>query len=480
MSNEVLEAIKKLDDKYQEGLSGLQKSVEEVQKSTNSVVDKVGALEAKYTEIEAKSVSKEEFEARQADNQKNFETITKGFSRNMNVSTPDAGGDQEGIEEDKKAFYGSLLKGWRAGSVSSLSEEARFVEKAKTVCVQSISEQLKATFSKKKNFELSMEVKSGQFDGQGFAESAIYAPQPQILGFYQRLFETSILRRYVTNVATNQREVGFLIESRKRSLGGEFSPIVSSSTKIEVDPLEGPSFTLEKRKLVEFARSTPLSRTFKDEQENYRIDLLGREIQASSQAAARDWQRRVLYGTGSVSGNEYGVRGIIGGYEKYEVQGADDYKFDMIGEVRTSSVSYNTLVDLSMNTLLDIYADSGAFFMNRKTHAELRKLTDDFGRPLAWNSSDNLSSGANLVVLGRPVVIIHDLPDIPTVSGESAYPIIFGDLRAFVYADRYNDLRFEFKEATENNLISYLNTFMYGTGMVTNFQSYRLLKVTAA
>ena len=62
--------------------------------------------------------------------------------------------------------------------------------------------------------------------------------------------------------------------------------------------------------------------------------------------------------------------------------------------------------------------------MNDKTALALRKLKDDDGNYL-WNSSND-------TILGKPVIISNEMPDIE--SGKK--PVLFGDLSFYWIIDR--------------------------------------------
>lgn len=70
------------------------------------------------------------------------------------------------------------------------------------------------------------------------------------------------------------------------------------------------------------------------------------------------------------------------------------------------------------------YRAHAAWLMNDRTAAALRKLKDDSENYL-WNSSTD-------TILGKPIRICNELPDIAA----GAKPVLFGDFRYYWIVDR--------------------------------------------
>lgn len=91
-----------------------------------------------------------------------------------------------------------------------------------------------------------------------------------------------------------------------------------------------------------------------------------------------------------------------------------------------TAVSYNDLVDLLAKVKAPHSSQGVAsWLMNSATRAALMKVLDQNGRPIFIESA---REGEPDRILGRPVVIDDNMPDI----GASKVPIIFGDLRKYV------------------------------------------------
>ncbi|MEO0357141.1 MAG: phage major capsid protein [Pseudomonadota bacterium] len=114
------------------------------------------------------------------------------------------------------------------------------------------------------------------------------------------------------------------------------------------------------------------------------------------------------------------------------------------------------------------YRANGSFVMNSKTAGAVRKLKDNDGRFL-W--SDGLAAGEPARLLGYPVVIAEDMPDIAAGS----YSIAFGDFaKGYTVAER-PDLRVLRDPFSAKPHVLFYATKRVG-GDVTDFAAIKLLK----
>jgi HK97 family phage major capsid protein len=118
------------------------------------------------------------------------------------------------------------------------------------------------------------------------------------------------------------------------------------------------------------------------------------------------------------------------------------------------------------------YRANGAFVMNSKTVGAVRKMKDADGRFL-W--SDGLAAGEPARLMGYPVVVSEDMPDV----GANAYPIAFGDFRAgYTIAER-PDLRIlRDPFSAKPNVLFYANKRVGGD--ITDYAAIKLLKVAVS
>ena len=114
------------------------------------------------------------------------------------------------------------------------------------------------------------------------------------------------------------------------------------------------------------------------------------------------------------------------------------------------------------------YRANGTFVMNSKTAGEVRKLKDGDGRFL-W--SDGLAAGEPARLLGYPVLIAEDMPDI--ASGSDS--IAFGDFAAGYTVAERPDLR-----VLRDPFSAKPNVLFYATkrvgGDVSDFAAIKVLR----
>jgi HK97 family phage major capsid protein len=118
------------------------------------------------------------------------------------------------------------------------------------------------------------------------------------------------------------------------------------------------------------------------------------------------------------------------------------------------------------------YRANGTFVMNSKTVGAVRKMKDADGRFL-W--SDGLAAGEPSRLMGYPVVVSEDMPDVAA----NAYPIAFGDFRAgYTIAER-PDLRIlRDPFSAKPNVLFYASKRVGGD--ITDYAAIKLLKVAVS
>ncbi|RVV98997.1 phage major capsid protein [Mesobaculum littorinae] len=154
-------------------------------------------------------------------------------------------------------------------------------------------------------------------------------------------------------------------------------------------------------------------------------------------------------------------------------EGSDDW--GQIGYVATGSDGgfggAEALVDL-VYALGAQYRAGASFVMNSKTAGAVRKMKDADGRFL-W--SDGLAAGEPARLLGYPVLIAEDMPDIAT----GATAVAFGDFGAgYTIAER-PDLRILRDPFSAKPHVLFYATKRVG-GDVTDFSAIKLLKFSAS
>jgi HK97 family phage major capsid protein len=118
------------------------------------------------------------------------------------------------------------------------------------------------------------------------------------------------------------------------------------------------------------------------------------------------------------------------------------------------------------------YRANAAFVMNSRTVGAVRKMKDVDGRFL-W--SDGLAVGEPSRLMGYPVVVSEDMPDVAA----NAFPIAFGDFRAgYTIAER-PDLRIlRDPFSAKPNVLFYANKRVGGD--ITDFAAIKLLRVAVS
>ena len=118
------------------------------------------------------------------------------------------------------------------------------------------------------------------------------------------------------------------------------------------------------------------------------------------------------------------------------------------------------------------YRANGAFIMNSKTAGAVRKMKDADGR-FMWG--DSLQAGEPARLMGYPVLICEDMPDV----GANTYPIAFGDFTSGYTVAERPDLRIlRDPFSAKPNVLFYANKRVGGD--ITDYAAIKLLKVAVS
>ena len=128
-----------------------------------------------------------------------------------------------------------------------------------------------------------------------------------------------------------------------------------------------------------------------------------------------------------------------------------------------------------MDALVDLiyalgaeYRSNATFLMNSKTASRVRKMKDADGRFL-WSDPQNAGQPAHL--LGHPVMISEDMPDV----GMAAGAIVFGDFRAAYTIVERPDLRVLRDPFSAKPHVLFYATKRVGGG-ITDFRALKVLR----
>ena len=156
----------------------------------------------------------------------------------------------------------------------------------------------------------------------------------------------------------------------------------------------------------------------------------------------------------------------------------DSWTWDSLGYVATGSdgaFDYNVpgdaLVDL-VYALGARYRANGTFVLNSKTAGAIRKIRDAEGR-FMW--ADSMAAGQPAQLLGYPVLIAEDMPDIASDS----YAVAFGDFGAGYTVAERPDLRVLRDPFSAKPHVLFYATKRVG-GDVSDFAAIKLLKFGTA
>lgn len=118
------------------------------------------------------------------------------------------------------------------------------------------------------------------------------------------------------------------------------------------------------------------------------------------------------------------------------------------------------------------YRANGAFIMNSKTAGAVRKMKDADGR-FMWG--DSLQAGEPARLMGYPVLICEDMPDVAA----NTYPIAFGDFASGYTVAERPDLRIlRDPFSAKPNVLFYANKRVGGD--ITDYAAIKLLKIAVS
>ena len=153
----------------------------------------------------------------------------------------------------------------------------------------------------------------------------------------------------------------------------------------------------------------------------------------------------------------------------------DTWAWGSIGYVPTGAAGAIETADVIVDLVYALgarYRANASFVMNSRTAGIIRKMKDADGRFL-W--ADGLAAGEPARLLGYPVLVIEDMPDVATDS----YSIAFGDFRAGYTVAERPDLRVLRDPFSAKPHVLFYATKRVG-GDVSDFAAIKLLKFGTA
>jgi HK97 family phage major capsid protein len=177
-------------------------------------------------------------------------------------------------------------------------------------------------------------------------------------------------------------------------------------------------------------------------------------------------------GEAFITGN--GVKKPFGIVDTSKMVANASWEYGKLGYVTTgsaNSILADSLFDLQ-HSLKPVYRRNGIFLMNDTTLSVIRKMKDGEGNYIV---RAGLAEGAPDILLGKPIEIDDNMPDI----GENAYPIAFGDFkRAYTIVDHPSGIRVLRDPYTTKGYVKFYVIKRVAAG-INNTQAVKFLKVSA-
>ncbi|HEX5486504.1 MAG TPA: phage major capsid protein [Limnobacter sp.] len=141
-----------------------------------------------------------------------------------------------------------------------------------------------------------------------------------------------------------------------------------------------------------------------------------------------------------------------------------------------ATITYDHLVDLE-HSVDRAYRVGAAFMMNDLTLAYVRKIKDDYGRPLFVPGCDVATGGEPATLMNRPLVINPFMDDI----GASAKPIGFGNLSYYKIRDVMQMSLYRFTDSayTKKGQVGFLAWSRHGGNLIDVGGAFKLFQNSA-
>lgn len=164
-------------------------------------------------------------------------------------------------------------------------------------------------------------------------------------------------------------------------------------------------------------------------------------------------------------------RGLLG----YPTVANASYTWGSIGYVTGGNATALNSVDSLMtlqHALKAPYRTNSSFLMNDNTWEVIRKFKNGDGDYI-WRPG--IEPGAPNTLLGKPVVISPEMPDV----GANEFPVACGDFkRAYLIGDHRRSLRILADPYSQKGFVKlYCTRLVFGG--ITNFEAVKLLKIAA-
>lgn len=425
----------------------LQEKMESIAKGIITVQEKVTALEKKYDGVDLAVIAKagadaaKGLEELQALRQKikADELMERLFSMEQAIVGQGAGKAKETAPQHKQAFYNYLRRG---STIPAETIKAYCDDVARKTLIN--ADETKVAAYAKDLFE------GSNPDGGYFITPERSA---QII---RRVFETSPMRTIANIVTTSSNSWEMIIDDQEPDAGwvGEVDSRTDTTT---------PKIGLKTIPVHE-VYSQPRATT-------HALDDVGFDLEGWLQGKVTGKFSR-LENTSFVVGNgSKKPRGFLT-YAAWASAGV--YERDALEQITSTGTSAkldesDDLISLQ-GALIEDYQMDAVFVMSRGTFVDCMKLKDTDGQYLL--NPRMMFEGADRILLGKPVVIMSDMPTVAANALSVAYGN-FGE--GYTIVDRFG-IRVLRDPYTAKPYVRFYSTKRVG-GDVTNFESIKILKI---
>ena len=420
-----VEAVEHIQKKYNEVLDGVDK--DGLQRAIKASEETVKQIQDMRQQAEAK-------EKEYQDVQKQLERIEKAQLR-----VP-AGSQEQNNEEYRKEFVRYLK------SRSAISEEQ----------VLNISNQLVDQYKGiAEDHERQMVLKDLV---AGSNPNGGYFIRPERSNkIVSRIFETSPIRAYASVENTSRDSVELIIDDNEAVSGGWVGEL---DARGETGTPQVGLLTIPVHE--QFAQPVATQKMLDDAG----FDIEGWLSRKVADKLSREENTAFVSGDGSAK-----PKGFLT-YSAWSTPGV--YQRNAIEQIKSGNATQLTsdgLIDL-WTSLKEPYQANGVFFIKRSSFGDICKLKDNEGQYLL--NPRVLSQGAQMLLLGKPVVFADDMESV----GAGNLAVAYGDFRAgYTIIDRIG-FRLIRDDITTKGQIKYYTT-KRTTGAVTNFEAIKLQVISA-
>lgn len=427
----------------------LKEKMTQIADGIDVVQKKVKDLETRYDGLDLEVINKAAADAAkglediQALNQKikADELMDRLFSMEQAIVSNEKKGGNETAPEHKQAFYSYLRKG------TTIPPETiqAYCDSVARKTILHADEQKVAAYVK----DL---VEGSNPDGGYFITPERSA---QIIA---RVFETSPVRSVANVTTTSSNSMEFVIDDDEADAGwvGEVEARTDTGT---------PQIGLLTIPVHEIYAMPPASQRM--------LDDAGFDIEGWLQGkVTRRFSR--IENTAFVTGNgNKKPKGFLS-YDAWAVAGT--YERDALEQITSTGTAgaldeSDDLITLQCSLIEDYQMDA-VWAMNRETFCDVMKLKDTAGQYLL--NPMVLREGADKILLGKPVIIMADMPDVAA----NALSVAYGDFGVgYTIVDRFG-VRVLRDPYTNKPFVRFYSTKRVG-GAVSNFESIKIMKIKA-